>query len=259
MPRKTPRGTAGGTGLISVHADDGAMEAWCLIRQEVFPRPLHLVTVMSRSNHVAQASATRLPRHSVSAVRRAEDRRFGRACGLFPHNLGFSDRAPRSCRRHSALVERICGRLVRIVRRLQCSLLVSPFPHGENVHPHHLAVFRAAELAVTVLAGVELVLVDDVPYSRIPFGEKVVLNGTEYVPLVLHLSRDDLAAKTRLIRRCYGSQMCPRYFRALSRPAPGDRQASAGESLRVPAHLRAAFADRLRDPERSPADEGVAV
>ncbi|MBE3131916.1 MAG: PIG-L family deacetylase, partial [Acidobacteria bacterium] len=190
---------------------------------------------------------------------RAEDRRFGRACGLIPHNLGFPDRPVPSRRRLSALVDQICDRLVRTVGRLRPSLLVSPFPYGHTVHPHHLAVFRAAERAMTILAGVELVLVDDVPYSRIPFGEEVILNGTKYVPLVLDLSRAGLAAKTRLMRRCYPSQMCPRYFRAVSRPTCGDRKARPGESLWVPAHLKAAFADRLRDPAKPMDGEHIAA
>lgn len=233
--------------ILSPHSDDACMQAFALLHRVLFAGEVHMASVFTHSHHTSAELIPQPRREAVPALRLLEDVRFCERFGVRLHWLDLQDRPldeyPAA---GSRLVRHLRDRVLVLLDQFRCSSVVCPLPHGESVHPHHVAVYLAAVAAIAARPGTVLLLVDDQPYSRIPVHEDILVNGLEYVPRMADLNECDLLLKTEAMSE-YTTQMRGRYFEAIKRPAPGDSKSYCSESLWIPSALKDDFSE-LRDP-----------
>lgn len=222
------------TMLVETHFDDACLALSHALAMRVFPAPVRLVTVFSRTDPALATDPTR-------DVRLNEGRRFCDAFGLTLRPLGFEDRFLPDAVANSDLVRRIKRTLLDELRRIEPAVVLCPRPYGRRVHSHHAAVHHATTSAVAESERVLLALYDDLPYSRIPMWTPLIANAMRFVPFVLPLDDGDLRAKIRAMG-LFASQMNrrPSYYDAVQQPVPGGPP-GASETVWLPRNLAAAL------------------
>jgi len=146
-----------------------------------------------------------VPLHKI-----AEDDSFCKMFGMLGYYLGFED-APKK----PIDFESIWSAIRELLLKLKPDVVVCPYvPHkAENTHIHH----KAVSFIVTGLCGemdIQLVYVDDLPYSRRPLKDRFKMNGCVYRPLLLPMRLDQLSEKFAAMN-LYHSQMRQWYYDAM--------------------------------------------
>lgn len=221
-----------GSLVIITHSDDAAIALGHILSKRYLPGPLDVSTVVSFSFHFEESLLPQPSMSTVPEMRLSEDRCFCKRIGASFYPLGFWDNFGLCKKNETLSVEAIEDCILVLIEKLQKAVVVCAYPNGIT-HPHHDLVFRATTSAIGKMKETALFFVDDLPYSRIPVGEKVFCNGIEYTPVIIELSEEELDIKFELMK-IYKSQLKRSYFETVSETAPGDVKKRYSETLWLP-------------------------
>lgn len=229
----------GGTLWVSPHSDDMAMAAAHLLGLNVLPRPYHLATVFSDTDWVEPEWKGRFPTlELVTQARLAEDAEFCARVGASLRALHFPD-----CSQFflspvmdpdfpldDGLSTQVAQALLDILHQTGCQWMAAPYPWGPRQHWDHRLAYAAA-LRLAAEHRINLVFVDDLPYSRPPLNSPLTDGlGRSLMPRIYHLNRDDMQKKHALID-IYTTQNNPRYHNGVEQPYPGESGLTLTETL----------------------------
>jgi len=205
--------------LVSPHSDDIAIAAGHLVVSNYMPKPLHLITIFSISNWVEPSWVINVNDRAITQIRLKEDQEF---CTLIDAKFHTGNLEDCAMRYGTALFEpeipidleivtTIQNKLEAVIREERIKVIVVQFPHGSQQHLDHRMVCSATSF-VSLQHNLELIFIDDLPYSRIPISTTVCHpNGNSMIPNIVKLSDKDLMQKHEKMR-IYASQMCEEYF-----------------------------------------------
>jgi LmbE family N-acetylglucosaminyl deacetylase len=217
---------------------------------KLVPSPKELVHSVERNrgrfgtrpiNIVAKLLDLRQPT-KVSRIRLLEDLSFSKRIGVKFSCLNL----PCSMLRNSRVImssdwpltyeqktlDRLSLMLKRVISMTKAEAILAPWPYGSRQHIDHRLVQEAAG-RVAGETGVELLYVDDQPYSRRPLKTMVDGRGRRYSPVVVNLDASEMERKYRAMK-LYGSQMTQGYMEAVRKPPPGSPDSENSETLWQP-------------------------
>lgn len=229
-----------GTLFLSPHCDDVALSCGHIIEIGLFPQPLTLATVFSKSNHTRY-------QYTDTNIREQEDICFANMAGFKNYiPLGLEDKSfSRSSRTYNAILESVTTNILKIIDAMDCAFAVASHPNFQygNIHVHHLLCYQAMLMAVRRRPEVELLWVDDIPYTRMPLNATVTARNIRYVPFLVELNSSELAVKMSLLCQCYRSQQPFRYIDSITMPAEFDPKSRVSETLWMPEHFKITLAN----------------
>jgi LmbE family N-acetylglucosaminyl deacetylase len=117
----------------------------------------------------------------------------------------------------------------KIIVTTRAKVILAPWPYGAIQHIDHRLV-HAAAIRVVDDMGLELLYLDDQPYSRRPLETMIDERGHRYNPFVVNLNKSQMRNKYRGMN-LYESQMIPSYMEAVRKPPPGACDENYSETL----------------------------
>lgn len=180
--------------------------------------------------------------NNISRVRLAEDRKFCDSIGATFSHFGLPDvklrrgvlvdDPLRPLSEEEGVLTYVHHQLIREMKRREVNWVLAQWPYGRRQHMDHRIVCEAATTAAREV-GINMLLVDDLPYSRRPFQVSSHEIGCSYHPKLVELGPDELREKYRAMY-IYMSQMQThgeRYKRSVAGLTPDTTLGGASETL----------------------------
>ncbi len=195
------------TCFISPHSDDIVMSSFQIIRKKILSKHQTLLTIFGVSEYVdISKREIYKTKDDVTMTRLKEDKRFAKEVGI---NFDYF-KIPDCLLRHrrvffnetqlnidKKLFDDLVRRLTKYIIKSKLNQVVVHYPSGNKRHFDHRLIVKVAQK----IPNIELLYVDDIPYSRISSDAGLELYKS------IKLCADDLKSKHNAMD-LYSSQMC---------------------------------------------------
>lgn len=217
------------------------MSSFQIIKNEILPKPIHMVTIFSVSEYILTPNDIHLTQKDITNIRLNEDIEFCRKYGISYHYFKFPDAGIRLGRAicdacyplDNKLIFDVRKQLSQLIYILKPKIIVCQYPYGHKQHIDHRTVFHALSDIVRskIIREINVYFLDDIPYSRIPLDTVLIWNNIYYVPKVFVVENVEEKYSAMNI---YKSQMCEEYFKGIKKTISKIKENEITETLWVP-------------------------